>query len=99
MKFKEVMINILIGEEEEDLLGKMDKKELKELEKMIERIKPTLDALGKKETTDQDIWNFKNLIERNQAKKFVNDLKQIKWLINNDNIDMDFYIEKWKKNL
>ena len=99
MKFKEVWINILIGKEEEDLLKLMGKKELKKLEEMVERCKPVLDALGKKETTDQDIWNFKNLIERNQAKKFVDDLKQIKWLINNDNIDMDFYIEKWKKNL
>ena len=77
MKFKEVLINILIGKEEEDLLKLMDKKELKELEEMIERCKPVLDALGKKETTDQDIWNFINLIEQNLINKIIINLEWV----------------------
>lgn len=65
---KKVLINILIGKEDEDLLGKMDKKELKKLEKMIDRCKGVLDRLGKKETTDQDIWDFIRLIEENHCR-------------------------------
>ena len=29
--------------------------------------------------------------------EFVEDLKQIEWLTNNENVDMKFYIKKWKK--
>ena len=52
------MINILIGKKDENLLKLMDKKELKKLEETFERIKPTLDRLGKKETTNQEalLW-------------------------------------------
>ena len=31
----------------------------------------------KKETTDQDIWNFKNLIEKNLINKFLTDLNWV----------------------
>ena len=60
---KKIFINILIGKEDEDLLGKMDKKELKKLEKLFESCKGVLDRLGKKETTDQDIKDFIKLID------------------------------------
>jgi len=74
---KKVFINILIGKEEEDLLKLMDKKELKKLEKRFKRIKPTLDLLGKKECTDEDIKYFIKLIEHNNIGKFLKDLGKI----------------------
>ena len=51
----------------------MGKEELEELEKTFEDKKAILDRLGKKETTDQDVWNFKNLIECNLTKKLIGD--------------------------
>lgn len=74
---KKVFIRILIGKEEEDLLKSMDKKELKKLEEMFDRIKPTLDRLGKKECTDEDIKSFIKLIEENHCRecKFKNRLE------------------------
>ena len=69
MMKKKVFIRILIGKEEEDILKLIGKKEYKELKKTFKRIKPTLDRLGKKECTDQDVWDFIRLIERNHCKR------------------------------
>ena len=65
---KKVFIKILIGKEEEDLLGKMSKEELEELEEMFERCKGVLDRLGKKECTDKDIENFIKIIKENHCR-------------------------------
>jgi len=66
---KKVFIRILIGKEEEDILDLISKKEYKRLEKTFKRIKPVLDRLGRKECTDQDVWDFIRLIERNHCKR------------------------------
>ena len=78
---KKVFINILIGKEEEDLLKLMDKKELKKLEKTFNRIKPALDRLGTKETTDKDIKDFIKLIESNLLVEFVKKLENLPYRI------------------
>ncbi len=74
---KKVWINILIGKEEEDILGRMDKKKLKKLEKIFKRNKSVLDKLGKKETTDKDIKDFIKLIEHNIIEKILKDLRKL----------------------
>ena len=66
---KKVFIRILIGKEEEDILKLIGKKRLKELEKIFKKIKPTLDRLGRKECTDEDIKSFIKLIEENHCKE------------------------------
>ena len=74
---KKVLIRILIGKEEENLLELISEERLKELEEMFDRIKPTLDRLGKKECTDEDIRKFIRLIEENHCRecKFKNRLE------------------------
>lgn len=101
MKNKKVLINILIGKEVEDLLKLIDKKELKALNNSIKIMKPVLDRLGKKETTDQDIWNFKNLIEHDIIAKIIKDLK---WVDNKSfaisrEVAIKKLIRKYKKKL
>ncbi len=96
---KKILINILIGKKDENLLKLMDKKELKKLEETFERIKPTLDRLGKKETTNQDIENFIKLIKQNLIFKFINDLK---WVDNkifsiNKEVAIKNLIKKYQK--
>lgn len=88
---RKVLINILIGKEEESLLKTMDQNERKELKKIFKKAKPVLDRLGTKETTTDDIKNFINVIERFLITEFINDLR--------------FYgcpeeiIEYWKKRM
>ena len=76
---KKVLINILIGKEEEDLLGKMSKEDLKMLEDTLERCKGTLDRLAKKETTTKDIEDFIRLIEENHCRncKYKKELEEV----------------------
>jgi hypothetical protein len=96
---KKVFINILIGKEKEDLLGKMSKEERKKLEKLYKRCKPVLDALGKKETTDKDIRDFINLIEGNLISKFLVGLRwaHSKLLDINKEVALWRLIKNWEK--
>lgn len=57
------------------------------LEERIKRIKPALDVLGKKETTDQDIWDFINLIEKNITKKYFDKIESFRVKIMSENND------------
>ena len=104
---KKVLINILIGKEEEDLLKLIDKKELKKIKKTIKRIKPTLDRLGKKETTDEDIKKFIKLIEQNIIKTLLEkinsiidddvcfDIKNCQRLVKEESEDNAYYEGHW----
>ncbi|KKN36750.1 hypothetical protein LCGC14_0770560 [marine sediment metagenome] len=53
----------------------------------------------KKETTDQDIWNFKNLIEENLINKFLTDLNwvDIKLFEINKEVAIKKLIKKYEK--
>ena len=64
---KKVLIRILIGKEEDKIT--LSEEDLKKIEEMFDRIKPVLDRLGKKETTDEDIRKFIRLIEENHCRE------------------------------
>ena len=78
---------------------KIGEKEMNELEKIFNDNKGVLDRLGKKETTDQDIWNFIDLIEKNLIEEFLTDLWDIERRIfsADKGVRLHRLIEKWKK--
>lgn len=83
MENKKILIRILIGKEEEKI--HIDKKLMKSFEETLDRIKPTLDRLSKKETTDEDWLKFIILIKQNIIKHI---LKKVNSIITNVELDM-----------
>lgn len=56
-------------------------KDVKSMNETVERIKPTLDRLGKKETTDEDWKKLIKLIEDNLTRDFIKKLEDLPYRI------------------